>query len=426
MRLLDIAAMSLANMRGRKLRSWLTVLGIVIAVASIIILLSLAYGVEQQVSSRLNQLGNDVIQITPGNSQASRGGGGGVAIRGMGGGDQPGGGFGGGFAGGGEFRFGGNEGQLTFTDAERLKIVEGVLAVDPRLTGRLRSMFKGYNATLSIIGVDPSGFKAINTAPMYQGKMLNENDKYSVVLGYNIYARTFGGLPMINRQIKIGDSYYTVIGIINSSSGSFITSDSAVYMNIDIAKRVLNESTNLNQIYIKVRPGQNTDTVAARLENKLVELHRVTAAREDFTITTASFIQSTASAVTATLTLFLAGIAAISLLVGAIGVANTMFMSVLERTREIGVLKALGMKDAEITAEFLIEAGLIGAAGGIFGILLSLGAIFVLSLFNVAAIATPELLLGSLLFSSIIGVVSGVLPARNAAHLQPVEALRYE
>ena len=422
MRLIDITTLSLESLRGRKLRSWLTVLGIVIAVASIVTLVSLALGVNQQVSSRLNMLGNDLIQITPGGSQATRTGGGFA--------------FGGGAPGGFEARGGGGtgfpsgtnrqSGMLTFGDAEELEHVDGVLAVDARLEGRLRSEYKGKNASLQMVGVDPDAFRQVNSATVLAGRLLGANDRYSIVLGYRVYNSTYAGEDMLNRQIKIGDYSFRVVGLLNQTSGSFVTSDSAVYFPLETAKLVLNESDNANQVFVKVNPGRTADEVAALLEQKLMDLHRVTADQEDFTITTASFFASAAADVTNMLSLFLGGIAAISLLVGAIGVANTMFMSVLERTREIGVLKALGMKDSEITAMFLVEAAALGAAGGVLGVGLSLLISQVLALFGLVAVVTVELMLGAILFSAVIGILAGAAPARNAAGLQPVEALRYE
>jgi len=180
------------------------------------------------------------------------------------------------------------------------------------------------------------------------------------------------------------------------------------------------------QIFVKVKPGRTADDVAPAVQARLLDLHNLQLGNDDFTITTASFFQSTIADVTATLSLFLGGIAAISLLVGAIGVANTMFMSVLERIKEIGVLKALGMKDSEVTAMFLIEAAAIGFGGGAIGVLLSLALSEVLAWFSVPSLITLDLLVGALLFSALVGIVSGAIPARNAAMLQPVEALRYE
>ncbi|MFH1442490.1 MAG: ABC transporter permease [Candidatus Micrarchaeota archaeon] len=419
MNLIDVFGLSVANMRGRKLRSWLTVLGIVIAVASIVTLLALAFGVDAQVRSRLNLLGNDIIQITPGGQQATRTGGGG-----FGGGGEIRISGGGGAAGG--FRFGGDSGRITFDDLAKLRRVDGVLEVDGRIDGRERTEFKGFNASLQVVGIDPSAFKAIANPTMIAGKTLNDNDRYSVVLGYRVYSNTFKDMDILNKQIKIGDSYFRVVGAINQTSGSFVSSDNNVYIPMTVAKQLLNESTNVGQVFVKVKPGYSTDAVAAKLDEALLIAHRLTAGKEDFTITTASFLADASSSITGMLTLFLGGIAAISLIVGAIGVANTMFMSVLERTREIGVLKALGMKDREITAEFLIEAGLIGFLGGVLGIALSLTANYVLGTFGVATLVTTELLVGAILFSALVGIISGVLPARNAAKLQPVEALRYE
>src|SRR3989344_1252359 len=393
MKYVDVAALSISNMRGRKLRAWLTVLGIVIAVASIITLISLANGVNQQVSSRLNLLGNDVIQITPGASRSFREGGG-VFIGG-------GGGFGGGAPGGGAAgTFGGriNQGtnELKFSEAEDLKLVEGVLAVDVRLQGSKRASFKGRNASVQIVGIDPAAFNQISTTTLLDGKLLNPSDRYSIMLGYRVHSQTFEGEELLNRQMKIGDYYFRVVGLLNQTSGSLTTSDSVVYVPIEVAKTLLNESENANQVFVKVQPGGSPDEAAARIETKLIDLHRQTPAKADFTIRTASFLQSTVSDVTNMLALFLGGIAAISLLVGAIGVANTMFMSVLERTREIGILKSLGMKDSEVTAMFLTEAAIIGVAGGTLGIALSLIVSNILAAFSVPSLITADLLAGSL------------------------------
>jgi putative ABC transport system permease protein len=419
MKFLDVIGFSLDNMRGRKLRSWLTVLGIVIAVAAIVVLISLANGVDAQISSRLNTLGSDIVQITPGASRSTitRVGGPGIEIPGGGGGFDRGAAFGG---------FGRINGRLTFQDANQLKSVDGVSIVDVRLQGSKRATYKGKNASLQITGIDPQAFNAIANPVMYQGKTLNPSDRNSVILGYRIYSSTFAGEELINRQIKIGDSYYRIVGLINQTSGSQVVSDNTAYMPLEAAKQLLNESTDANQIFVKVAKGRDTDVVAASIVERLDDVHRLQAGKEDFTVTTASFIQSTASSIADTLTLFLGGIAAISLLVGAIGVANTMFMSVLERTKEIGILKALGMKDSEITAMFLIEAAAIGILGGVIGVALSLVISYILKTMNVPTLITMDLVLGAVIFSAIIGVVSGTIPARNASKLQPVEALRYE
>lgn len=423
MKTLDAAEYAYLNLRARKLRSWLTILGIIIGVASIVTLISLANGVNQQVTSRLSGLGDNIIQITPGGTQAVRTGGTFGFAGGSGG--PPGGGRT--FAVGGFSRD--DQQPLTFNDADELKRLDGVAYADARISLRGTASLKGRNASVSLTGVDPAAFRAMSSTPLAQGRALSPSDRYAAVLGFRIYNSTFANQDLLNRQIQItinGTAYaFRVVGFLEPTSGSFSVSDNAVYLPISVAKS-LSPDADPTQIFLMTTPGTRTDDVAARAELRLLDLHKKTLDTEDFTIITAATIQSTVSQVTDLLTLFLGGIAAISLIVGGIGVANTMFMSVLERTREVGTLKALGMRDNEITLLFLFEAAAIGLVGGVIGVILSFGLSAILSILGVPTLITVDLVLLGLFFSAIVGVVSGIVPARNAARLQPVEALRYE
>lgn len=420
MKLLDAAEYSYNSLRKRKLRSWLTILGIVIGVASIITLISLANGVNAQISSRMNTLGSNVIQITPGNTQATRQAG--FAFPGLGGG-QP--------AGGGPRSFGeftrGGAGKLSFDDGRNVARVEGVSKVDARIQGQAKiSLGAKEVASVQIVGVDPAAFNELSNVPLFSGRNLNSNDRFNAVMGYGVYSRIFEGEDLLNRQIRVNDAYsFRVVGLLNASSGSQVVSDNAIYVPVTVAKTILN-SSNPSQLFVLVLDGYNTDDVAASIEETLLVLHRVTADKPDFTITTAAFIESTVADVTSTLSFFLGGIAAISLLVGGIGVANTMFMSLLERIKEIGILKALGLKDSEVLELFLFESAAIGLVGGAIGILLGFLLSWLLVFAGVPSVITLDLVLLGIVFSAIVGIVSGVVPAQNASHLQPVEALSYE
>ncbi|MBI2445355.1 ABC transporter permease [Candidatus Micrarchaeota archaeon] len=425
MKTLDAAEYAYLNLRARKLRSWLTILGIIIGVASIVTLISLANGVNERITNQLSGLGDNIIQITPGGTRSMRVGGG----FGFAGGPPA----GGGAAGGRAFSMGGfgqDEAQpLTFNDADELARLDGVAYVDARISLRGTAVLKGRNASVSLTGVDPAAFRAMSTTPLAQGRALGASDRYAAVLGFRLYNSTFANQELLNRQLQItinGSAYaFRVVGFLEQSSGSFSVSDNAIYIPLSVAKSITS-GADPAQVILMTQAGAATDDVATRAEARLLDLHRKTADTEDFTITTAATIQSTVSQVTDLLTLFLGGIAAISLIVGGIGVANTMFMSVLERTREIGTLKALGMRDNEITRLFLFEAAAIGLVGGLIGVALSFGLSAILSAAGVPTLITFDLVLLGLFFSAGVGVVSGIVPARNAARLEPVEALRYE
>ena len=405
-----LTTLAVSGLMKRKLRSWLTMLGVIIGVASIVVLVSLATGVNQNISSRLNTFGANVLQITPGGSQATRTGVGmGMGQGGPGQIDQS--------------VFGRQQATLTSSDEKLIAQISGVNYTSGTLTTRATVSYKNKNSSVSILGVDPITYWKIATTNLSVGRILSSSDTSSAIVGSRIYNQTFEE-DLLNKYIKISGISFRVVGELQSSTQSF-SSDDTIIVPIDIAKRIANKTT-LGTILVMVDDEADMDLVQEDITSALLSAHHVTSDKQDFTISSQASVQETISSITGTLTLFLGGIGAISLLVGAIGVANTMFMSVLERTKEIGILKAIGMTSGDITTLFLLESAMIGLIGGIFGVLLSFIASYALSLFGLPSVITLELAAAAVIFSSLVGVVSGVAPARNAAALEPMQALAYE
>lgn len=420
MKLKDILSLAINSIRHRSLRSWLTILGIVIGMASIVTLIGISMGISQNISSRLNTLGSNIITVSAGGQRAFGGGGGFGFVTG-----------GGGFA--RAAPPGGESGaqqtaKITFREADELRNLPGVSELDARVQEREVVKYKDQNSSLTIVGTQPSAFPASAGVDILYGRYLSSSDQHSAVLGFNVANATFNDMDLLNKEIKIGNDTFRVVGIL-AESGSIGGADSDVFIPQSVARTMFNLSSAtsaVNQLIIVAASGYDTNTVASTVESRLISLHHVTTQTENFQITTAATVQSTVSSVSDTLTLLLAGIASISLLVGGIGVANTMFMSVLEQTKDIGVLKSLGAKNRDVTSLFLCEAAIIGFVGGLLGVLLSFVASAVLGAFNVPTVISAELVIGTLLFSVVVGIVAGVFPARNAEAIPPVEALRYE
>ncbi len=414
MKVLDTATLAINALQHRNLRSWLAILGIIVGVASIVSLISISFGMSAQISSRLNTLGSNIITISPGGQGAGRFGIGGFAPPAAEQRGTPGG------------AFSRVNAQITFQEANTLRSLPGVEALDAEVQSRARVEYKDKNTSLSITGSEPQAFTATVGVDTLYGRPLSINDQYSAVLGYSVANSTFNDLEMVNKQIKIDNVSFKVVGILASTGASFGGTDSRIFIPQKIAQTMFNQTTAVSQIVVAVAQDHDTDTVAAEIEDALLSLHHVTKDQEDFTVQTATTLESTIASVTETLSIFLGGIASISLIVGGIGVANTMFMSVLEQTKYIGLLKALGMRNRNVLALFLFEAGIIGLVGGVFGVALSLGVSALLDNLGVPSLITVDLMLLGLGFSVLVGLVSGIVPARNAASLQPIDALRYE
>lgn len=409
---LELAELAMNSLRNRSLRSWLAILGIVIAVASIISLISITVGLNDNISKSLGGVGANLITISPGGAQAQR--------MGFGGGPQ------GGSPPGASTGASSASNEITFAEADTLRHVSGVKKIDAQVSGRATVSYRNRNTSLSVIGTEPYAFpESVGTA-IYSGRTLGTSDTSSAVLGYSVAMETFNDSTILNKPIKINGQTFRVVGVLNQSGSSLSNSDRNVYITQKAAKNLFNQTGHASTLVAIAADGQDTETVAASLASSLRALHKVSEAKQDFTVSTAASLQSTISSVTDTLGLFLGGIAGISLIVGGIGVANAMFTSVLEQTRYIGLLKALGTRRKTIMKLFLYESCMVGLVGGAIGVILSFIGSALLTTFGLPSKITLDLVLLGLGFSLGMGAISGLIPARNAASVAPVEALRYE
>ncbi len=416
MKTFDIFRLSLSHVKKSKMRSWLTIIGIVIGVAAVVAIISIGQGMQASVQSRLGSLGADLITVTPGFSRASGGGG-----------------FGGGSAGSASIN-------LTDKDLNVIKQVPGVLYVNGMVSGRSDMILGTEKTSVSISGVDQVVWRSMVTTQLESGRYLQPGDSNAVVIGYSLAHETFLQPITLNRPVTIGGKTFKVVGVFVQSGGGFGGGggDNAVFMSADYAREVITTNVSRNtftSIMVKVADPTLANQVASDIVTKLMPARHVNPRTRDFTVTEFAVIQQQITGVVTTISIFLAAIAAVSLLVGAVGIANTMFMSVMERTRQIGLLKALGATDNEVMKLFLLESGLFGFVGGVIGIIIGVLISVIISAVGLRAIGpggemnavvTPELLVFALAFSIFVGIISGVAPARSAAKMNPVDALRFE
>jgi putative ABC transport system permease protein len=405
-----------------KLRSWLTIIGIVIGIAAVVAIVSIGEGMQQNVESRLGGLGADIITITPGGGRASRG----FVV--VGGGGPP----------------GERENTATTTEAKNLtekdvqvlRTIDGVAFIQGTVSGSGEVYYLGEKATSSIMGVDPLVWKEITTSQLASGRFLGPSDSNVVVVGSRIAEDTFKQPLALNRQITIEGKPFKIVGILEES-GSFGGDDRRIIMPIEAARDTLENvgSDEFDSITIKAANAEDVDQIMAEADEKLLILRHLTESKKDFSISSTKSMQATISNVTQTMSLFLETIAAVSLLVGGVGIANTMFTSVLEKTKEIGIMKSIGAKNGDIMMIFVLNAAIVGLIGGLLGI--GLGAMIssVLPLLGMrmmgmggelTTVITPLLLLYAVFLAIGIGIAAGVIPAYRASKLKPVDALRYE
>ena len=395
-----LALYSLNNMRHRKLRSWLTILGVIIGIASIVVLISLAQGLDGKIRTELQAIGTNYIIVVPGNP----------------------------FAGG--FRFGPPvfKGALLESDADAIRRIPGVKSASAGVFLATADVeYKGQNVSTAVIGIEPAAMSDFITIGYESGKFFREGDGGAAVIGHGIAAGFFKEDVEYGKTLSINGHPFKVKGIIKEGGGAS-PYDSIIYIDKDAAQALVGEagSRKIDRIIVIGRDGANMQKLEEKVNAELIKRHKVRKDEKDFSTITSETISKGIAQITGLLSIFLGGIAAISLIVGAIGIANAMFTSVIERTKEIGILKAIGASNGEIQEIFIIESGLIGLVGGGIGILIGVVISLALNQFGVPSLISLPLLAFAIFFSILVGIVSGYFPAKRAARLQPVDALRYE
>jgi putative ABC transport system permease protein len=388
-----------------RMRSLLTTLGILIGIAAVILTVGLGQGAQQQVASQINALGTNLLVITPGSSTSAGGVRGGL----------------------------GSASTLTLADSQALAssvAAPDVKAVAP-VTQANESLTAGTtNWTTTVVGTTPA-WAQVRGRTLLEGRFLSQADLDQVaavvVLGPTTASELFGLRDPLGQTVTVGGVQLSVIGVLASTGSSSSTSldDQAIVPQTTAAERIIGGSsrTSVQSIYLSATSAAALPAAYQEARTELLNLHGVTTA--DFAITSQESLVSTATSVSKTLTVLLAGVAALSLLVGGIGVMNIMLVSVSERIREIGLRKALGAAPRLIRRQFLVEASLLGLVGGVGGAALGLGAAAALpGLIGDPVSVSPLVVIGAVAVALAIGVLFGVYPAGRAARLAPIEALR--
>ena len=397
--------MAIDGMVSNKLRTLLTLLGIIIGVGAVIAMVSLGFGVKEQIKENISRLGSNLLIVQSGGRTAT-----GARIQ------------------------AGSGARLTYDDAKAIeKNIDGIKYVAPIVSRGYQLVVGNQNWTTNVQGSTPNIID-IRDYTVEEGRNMSDHDMAGkdrvCVIGKTIVENLFPEGDPVGKTIRINLAPFKVIGVLGAkgqSSGGQ-DQDDVVFVPLTTAQNRMMGITYVNNITIQAENENVIDNVQAEVENLLRTRHRIkNSDDDDFTVRNLAALMDTMMSTANTITMLLGCIAAISLLVGGIGIMNIMLVSVTERTREIGIRKALGATYNNILLQFLIESAVIGIIGGFLGVVLGIGASYAISAFAEwkTVISVPIIII-AVVFSVGIGVFFGIYPARKAALLDPIEALRYE
>lgn len=400
---------SVGMLRLNKMRTGLAILGIVIGIGSVIALVSIGQASQQAVTSQIQSLGANLLTVSPSRSRT------------------------------GAVRTATETTTLTNADATAIETspsITTVKSVSPEYSGRSQVVTGSNNTNTTVIGAIPT-YEAIHNVTIASGSFITARDVSSTtrvaVIGPTVVTDLFGdnatAATAIGQSIRIGSQNFTIIGVTASKGGSGISNqDDRIIVPLSTAQKLIFGAKNLTSIAVEAKSAAVMDQARDEIGYLLMDQHKITdTTKIDFSIMSQEDILSTASQVTGTFTSLLTGIAAISLLVGGIGIMNIMLVTVTERTREIGLRKALGAKKKTIITQFLTESVILTFVGGLLGIIFGVIAAYIYSKMNSSVFyISPASIFLAFAVSAAIGILFGWYPARRASNLQPIEALRYE
>jgi putative ABC transport system permease protein len=400
---------ALASLAANRMRSALTILGIVIGVAAVIAMLAVGAGAQETINSQISGIGTNLLFVFRGNMTTT--------VR--------------------------NAKVLTLGDVEALKDkgqAPSIQEISPAIQSNMRVEYTGQSATVTITGVQPN-YEQVRNYTLTEGEFFGDVQIYErasvALIGVDAADKLFGRHEgLLGLTVRIENQPFRIMGVLSpKGGGSFGSQDNVLLVPFSTAQaRLIHRSPRdrVDVIFIQATNADTVNSASQEIAQILRYRHRSAVGLDDFTVLTQQDFLSTATTITNVLTIFLGGIAGISLLVGGIGIMNIMLVSVTERTREIGLRKALGARRGDILVQFLTESALLAFLGGVMGIALGYLIAYVVGLVaaanntNLTPLVSVDAILMATLFSTAVGLFFGIYPANRAANLQPVEALRFD
>jgi len=396
--------LALREIRRNVMRSFLTILGIVIGVAAVITMVTLGSGATMQVTQQIESLGSNLLHVRPG--QRGRGPGGTREAADM----------------------------FEVEDTEAIsREISGVFAVAPVATKSVQAIYGNENWSTMVTGTT-TAYLEVRGWPLQTGRQFTESElrsgKSVCIIGTTVQSELFDGLSALDATIRLEKLSCLVIGVLESKGQSSFGSDQddLVLMPLRTFQRRIAGNQDINSIYVSAQDGVSTDQVKKSIETLMRERRRISSGEDDdFHVNDMEQLVSMMTGTTRVLTQLLGAVAAVSLLVGGIGIMNIMLVSVTERTREIGIRLAIGALEKEVLMQFLVEAVVLSSLGGLIGIVLAIiASLGLANLLQVPFVLEPGIVALAFLFSAAVGVIFGYFPARKAAKLDPIDALRHE